>query len=332
MVKIGSRTIDTNVFLAPMSGCSDLPFRLIAREHGARFAFLEMLDANSFQHNSRRSYSMMRTDPRDKPIAAQLVGNEPESMLKAAEKILKTLAVELIDINAACPAKKVLKKRAGAYLLRDQTMLYKIVKRLAAELPVPVTVKLRTGYDDAAPQDMRDISLRCEESGAGALFIHGRTRLQAYSGDIDYPAIKRAKDSVRIPVFGSGNVFTPQLAEKMMRETGCDGVLVARGAFGNPWLADDISRYLKSGQLPPERDLALKRDVLRRHMSYIDKYNQSRGKVGVMRKVVMWYLKSFPNARRLRGDISLVKRYDEMLKFIDRIDTRKESLEPSAAA
>lgn len=160
MIKIGSRTIDTNVFLAPMSGCTDLPFRLIAREHGARFAFLEMLDANSFQHDSRRTFSMMKTCAADRPLAAQLVGNEPISMLEGAGKILKALDVTFLDINAAFPARKVIKKKAGAYLMRNQTMLYSIIRRLSRELPVPVTVKLRLGFDDETVDDLREVAAR----------------------------------------------------------------------------------------------------------------------------------------------------------------------------
>jgi nifR3 family TIM-barrel protein len=320
MIKIGSQTIDTNIFLAPMSGCTDLPFRLIAREHGARFAFLEMLDANSFQYDSRRTYSMMRTCPGDSPLAAQIVGNEPESMIAAAEKVLASIDAKFLDVNAACPARKVLKKRAGAYLMRDQTMLYRIIKRLAGGLRVPVTVKLRLGYDKETADDLRELAVRCEGSGASAIFIHGRKRLQYYAGDIDYAAIKAVKESVGIPVFGSGNIFSPQMASRMLDETGCDGILVARGAFGNPWIFEDIDRHLRTGELPSKRSLSGICMTLRRHIGYVERFNQSRGKIGVMRKVIIWYLRAFPSARRMRGDISLVKSYEKVLEFIDRME------------
>lgn len=331
MIKIGSRKIDTNVILAPMSGCSDLPFRLIAREHGAGFAFLEMLDANSFFHNSRRTFAMMKTVPRDTPIAAQIVGAQPDIMLGAARKILDAVpAVTFLDINAACPARKVIKKRSGAYLLRDSTALFRIAELLVKSLPVPVTIKLRLGYQHETTDDIVDIVRRCQDLGVAAFFIHGRTRLQYYAGDIDYAAIRAVKAASRVPVIGSGNVFTPELAERMLGSTGCDGVLVARGAFGNPWIFAGIEGYLKTGTLPVRRGLEEKQAVLRRHIAYIQELNGSRGKIGVMRKVALWYLKYFRSARKLRGDISVVNTYEKMLEFIDRMGDTEEAHDESA--
>lgn len=320
MIRIGDRAIDTNVILAPMSGCSDLPFRLIAREHGAKFAFLEMLDANSFFHGSRRTFAMMKTTAKDTPIAAQIVGAEPEVMLGAARRILETIPrVTFLDINAACPVKKVIKKKSGAYLLRDSTTLFRIVDLLVKSLPVPVTIKLRLGYQDETVDDIVDIVKRCQDLGVAAFFVHGRTRLQFYAGDVDYAAIRAIKAASRVPVIGSGNVLSPQLARTMLEKTGCDGILVARGAFGNPWIFSDIETHLETGRLPARRSLEEKRSVLRRHIDYIQELNGSRGKIGVMRKVALWYLKYFPSARKLRGDISIVKTYGQMLQFIDRM-------------
>lgn len=327
MVKIGSQEIDTNVFLAPMSGITDLPFRLIAAEHGARFGFFEMLDANSFFYGSRRTLSMMKTHKNDTPIAAQLVGREPDIMLGAAEKILKEVNIAFLDINAACPAKKVLKKKSGAYLLHDETALYKIISRLAGSFPVPVTVKLRIGYDDKATTDIGGIARRCEESGASAIFVHGRTRLQGYSGVVDYAAIKAVKDSVTIPVFGSGDVFSPELGQKMLSMTGCDGILVARGALGNPWIFEDTDRYFRNGSARPRRDVRTVKEVLKRHLAYIEEHNGSRGKVGVMRKTSLWYLKHFPSAKRIRSEICTVANtYEKMIKFIDTIQEERDEI------
>lgn len=327
MVKIGSQEIDTNVFLAPMSGITDLPFRLIAAEHGARFGFFEMLDANSFFYGSKRTITMMKTHKKDTPIAAQLVGREPDIMLQAAERIFEETKVAFIDINAACPAKKVLKKKAGAYLLRDETTLYKIISRLAGSLPVPVTVKLRIGYDDKAATDIGGIARRCEESGASAIFVHGRTREQGYSGVVDYAPIKAVKDSVTIPVFGSGDVFSPEHGKKMLSMTGCDGILVARGALGNPWIFDDIDHYLKNGSARPRRDIKTIKEVLKRHLAYVEKYNLSLGKIGVMRKVSLWYLKHIPNAKRIRAEICTVANtYEKMISFIDAIQEERDEI------
>lgn len=324
MIKIGSKEIDTNILLAPMAGCTDLPFRMVTAEHGARFGFLEMLDSNSFIHAPRRSLSMMETCEKDLPLAAQLVGDDPEIMLRAAERVLRAIDPVFLDINAACPAKKVVKKRAGAYLLRAESTLYRMIKLLSGSLPLPVTVKLRTAFDDDKVSRIPEIARRCEEAGASAISIHGRTRLQGYSGDVDYASIKAVKDAVKIPVFGSGNVFSAGLAKKMLDETGCDGVMVARGALGNPWIFGEISGYLSDGTFPASRSVGIIKRTLLRHLSYIETHNKSRAKVGVMRKTALWYIRSFPSARRLRGEICAVKSYEKMVQFIDRLEEPDE--------
>ncbi|MDD5137047.1 MAG: tRNA dihydrouridine synthase DusB [Candidatus Omnitrophica bacterium] len=320
MLKIGSYKVPSNVLLAPMAGCADLAFRLIAREHGARFCFFEMIDCNSVTYGSRkRLLKELKTTERDKPIALQLLGTDPDDMLSAARKMLEIAETPFLDINAACPVKKVIKKHAGAYLLNDPKRLCAIIKTLAVKLPVPVTVKLRAGYEKNDPKEAAELAKRLESSGAAAIFVHGRTRSQMYSGGIDYDSIRAIKDAVRVPVFGSGNVFDAILAEKMLKETSCDGVLVARGALGNPWIFDDIDRYFKTGVRPEAVTLENKKKVLKKHLAYIDKYKDTRspGRVGFMRKMALWYLRGFPNAAETRHQISLVNSYEKMIKLID---------------
>ena len=319
MVKIGSYALDTNILLAPMAGCTDLAFRLIAREEGARFCFFEMIDANSAVRNRANTFSMLKTHALDKPIAVQLLGNDPDMMLKAAQNVLEAVNVAFLDVNAACPAKKVVKKRAGACLLRDSYKLFAIIKKLAGTLTVPITVKLRTGHENETLQDIVHVARGCESSGASALFVHGRTRLQGYSGEIDYDTIREMKSSVQIPVFGSGNVFSVEHAKQMFDRTSCDGILVARGALGNPWIFRELESYFKDGSVTAPADNPTKKMVLKRHLTYIETHNDCsrRGKVGVMRKVAMWYTRSFPNARRARQEISVVKSCEKMLELVD---------------
>ena len=319
MVKIGSTTINTNVFLAPMSGCTDLAFRLIAREYGAKFCFFEMLDSNALTHGHKKTLGILKTSKSDRPIAAQLLGRDPIRMLDAAQKLLDVVNVSFLDINSACPAKKVIKKGAGASLLKTPHTLFKIVSKLSSELPIPVTVKLRIGYSKKDLKGIIDIAKECEKSGASSLFVHGRTRLDGYMGDIDYKAIKTIKNSLKIPVFGSGNIFTGQLAKKMFRETGCDGILVARGALGNPWIFKNIESYLKKGKIQKEITLRSKKRTLKKHLSYIKKYKESKGesKLGFMRKVAMWYLKSTPYASKTRLKITMAKTYRELADLIE---------------
>ncbi|MCU0641291.1 MAG: tRNA dihydrouridine synthase DusB [Candidatus Margulisbacteria bacterium] len=317
-VKIGSYKLPTNILLAPLSGVSDLAFRLISREHGARFAFYEMIDANALVNHSRTNELLLATTPKDKPLAAQLVGGNDEVMLKAAQMLLKLVKVPFLDINAACPVKKMIQKYSGANLLRQPDMLSRIITRLSAELPLPITVKLRIGYHKTDIKEFAQLAKRCEKSGASALFIHGRTKAQLYAGDVDYQAIKAAKEAVGIPVFGSGNVMTPELAKRMLDDTGCDGVMVARGAFGFPWIFEQIDDYLKTGHyrvIP----LAERLKVLKRHLAYTDKYKKIRpgAKLGWMRKEAIWYLKGFPGAAELRGKVGATQSYQELLELIE---------------
>ncbi|MFA5143051.1 MAG: tRNA dihydrouridine synthase DusB [Candidatus Omnitrophota bacterium] len=322
MLKIGSYKIPTNVLLAPMAGCTDLAFRLTAREHGAPLCFFEMIDCNSVIYGSRKKLiTMLMTTPPDEPIAAQILGRDPDDMLAAAGKILDLVDVPFLDINAACPVKKVTKKHSGAYLLRKPNELCAVIKKLALNLPIPVTVKMRTGYEESSPKEAARLAKMCESSGASAIFVHGRTRSQMYSGGVDYASIKAIKDTVHIPVLGSGNVFNHLLAEKMLKETSCDGVMVARGALGNPWIFGQITGYLKDGSMPRAVPIETRKKVLKKHLSYIEIYRdaQSAGRLGFMRKMALWYLRGFPNAAGIRHQISLVNSYDKMLKLIDSI-------------
>lgn len=322
MIKIGSAKIGTNIFLAPLSGCSDLAFRLIAREHGAKFCFFEMVDANALTRNHKQTIGgILKTTKKDAPIAGQLLGADPALMLDAAQKFVSTVDISFLDINSACPVKKVVKKGAGAYLLEKPAVLYKIVKKLSSSLKIPVTVKIRVGYHKIYPEDIVDISKKCEDNGAAAIFVHGRTRAQGYGGPVDYESIRSIKQSLRVPVFGTGNIFTPELAKKMFDETGCDGILVARGAFGNPWIFKNIETYLKNGKISAEPDMAAKKKALKKHLAYIDKYRDSKPafKVGFMRKVAIWYLKGFPYATKTRNQISRVKSYSDLLELIDNL-------------
>ena len=316
MIKIGSVEIPSNVILAPMAGCTDLSFRLIAREHGAKFCFFEMVDCNSITYGQkRRVRSILRTNKDDLPIAAQLLGRDPDRMLEGAKEMIAMARISFLDINAACPAKKVIKKRAGAYLLKDEAELCKIVRRLSAGLNIPVTVKIRTGFDKQDLKTLAGLARKCEGNGAQAIFIHGRTRIQGYAGEIDYASIRAVKESVQIPVIGSGNIFSPDLARTMTGETGCDGILVARGALGNPWIFNAIEKVA----VPAGLAFKSRKEVLVRHLGYIERFNESSpsGKLGYMRKVTLWYTKGFRLAKRIRDKVSLVNSYDKMLELIE---------------
>lgn len=321
MIKIGSVRIDTNIMLAPLSGCSDLAFRLISRDHGAKFCFYEMVDASSLIYASRspKNEDTLQLHKDDSPIAAQLVGPEPEAMLRAARKLLERVRPVFLDINAACPVKKIVKKKAGAYLLKDPATLSTIIRTLASSIDIPVTVKMRIGYETPDMKAIVATAKACEKSGASALFVHGRTKPQGYSGCVDYASIRAIKESVKIPVVGSGNILSARLAKKMLDETYCDGILVARGSFGNPWIFEDIEHYLEKGEIPAERGIGMRKKALLKHISYLEKYKKlnAEGKVGVMRKVAMWYTRGFPNAARLRNRLCRTKSCEDLLKLVE---------------
>ena len=319
MITIGSKKIATNIFLAPLAGCTDLSFRLIAREHGAQFCFFEMIDANSLIYMRRKNLEILKTHKDDAPIGAQLLGSDPAAMLAAAEKLLTLIDPVFLDINAACPAKKVIKKKAGSHLLQDPDRLCEIIKKLAAALPLPITVKLRVGYDKKDPEAIAETARRCEDSGASAIFVHGRTKSQGYSGDIDYDSIKTIKNKIKVPLFGIGNILTPDLAKAMFDKTGCDGIMVARGSLGNPWIFKDIENYLKDGTEPAQKNHAMRLKALKKHLSYIERYKNNGivNKMGEMRKVALWYLKGFPGAPRIRDRICRTKGYAELIEAID---------------
>jgi len=276
-----------------MSGITDLSFRLISREFGAEQCFFEMLDAKITLCNHPGSRRPLRTIKQDTPIAAQLVGSDPRVMLDAAEKLRTLVDISFLDINSACPVKKIIKKGAGAALLQNTETLGKIINALSSRLPIPVTVKLRTGFDKRDIKKCVNTALHCEANGASIIFIHGRTRSQGYSGIIDYESIKAVKDAVGIPVMGSGNIFAPSMAKKMLDETGCDGLLVARGALGNPWLFRNIEEYLHNGETHTRPAIGVRKKVLAKHLAYIEKYNEmsDTNKTGYMGKVKKWYLK-----------------------------------------
>lgn len=320
MIQIGSTHISTNVVLAPLSGCSDLAFRLIARECGAKLCFFEMVDAHSLISPNPKKFEILKTLEQDTPIAGQLLGAEPQIMLDAAHIMLDHVQISFLDINSACPVKKVIKKHAGAALLNTPEQLARILNTLSSSLSLPITVKLRSGYTKTDLDSLVRLAQVCQDNGASALFVHGRTRDQGYSGHVDYASIRAIKHVVTIPVFGSGDIFTPQLAKQMLTETGCNGVLVARGAFGNPWLLQQIETYLKNGTIPLSISLSVRKQVVKRHLAYIQQYKSCTpsGKVGFMRKVTMWYLKSFPQASKLRGQVSTLPSYEALQKFIDR--------------
>lgn len=313
-------TMKTKILLAPLSGVSDFSFRLISREFGAGFCFFEMLDANAILKNHRGTMRILKTDESDLPIGAQIVGGDSKAVSEAASKLFSIVPnVSLIDLNCGCPVKKVIKKGAGSALLKDHSRLSAILKGLKGSVTVPITVKLRVGYDKRDTKEAVKTAKVCENNGASIIFVHGRTREDGYSGEVDYEAIREIKNNVKIPVYGSGNIFNPTMAAKMFNETNCDGILVARGALGNPWIFKDIENYLATKKENPEPNIKTKKAVLKKHLSYIRKYKDlsPSHQVAYMRKIAIWYMRGLANASQVRKNICEVREYNKLIKVID---------------
>ena len=302
-----------------MSGVTDLSFRLIAREHGAKFCFFEMLDTKALLYRKDNNIEILKTTKLDKPIAAQLLGADPDTMQDAALKLISLREISFLDINCACPAKKVIKKKAGAALLTDRKRAALIIKKIKSSIKIPVTVKMRIGYENADEKEAEMFARACEDAGVSMIFVHGRTKRAGYSGPVDYRMIARVKKCVSIPVFGSGNVFNAPLAKKMLDETSTDGILVARGACGNPWIFKNLEG--SPGGAPLPTPLNIRKAVLKKHLSLIERYKNISpgGKIGSMRKVSMWYLKGIPDAASIRDRLCRSKNQRELLRVISSI-------------
>ena len=297
-----------------MAGITDLPFRMLCRRFGVELAFVEMINCRSISHKNRRTKQMLASLPKDKPLGIQILGCEEQYILRALE-VLRGVEFDLLDFNAACPSKKVVRRGEGSGLLRDPKKLQKILKLIVKNSWLPVTVKIRLGWDKDSV-NAKDIALLAQDCGVSALFIHGRTKVQGYSGQVDYNIIREVKKALDIPLVASGDVFSGLLAKKMFDETGCDGLAVARGSLGNPWIFKEIKEYLKSGKImnrPNEIEIA---KVLREHLdSSLDFYGEKNGVV-IFRKFYIWYTKGMHKVRRLREQASRARTRLEVEKII----------------
>ncbi|MDD4953687.1 MAG: tRNA dihydrouridine synthase DusB [Candidatus Omnitrophica bacterium] len=310
MLKIGTLELKSRLILAPMAGVTDLPFRLLARRFGCEFAFIEMLNVRSLGHKSRRTLEMLTVDAQDRPLGVQILGKEPGFILKGLD-VLRKYKFELLDFNSACPARKVVRRGEGAALMREPKKLQKLLKLIVKESPVPVTVKIRSGWDEKSI-NAREVALLAEDAGVSAVFIHGRTRMQEYGGNVEYGVIRKVKKALKIPLVASGDILSAQLAKRMFDETGCDGLAVARGALGNPWIFRQIEDFLKSGKLPPEPGKEEIVKVMLEHLrANTDFYPED---VGVMkfRRFFCCYTKGFRKVRPLREKVSRAKAKKEM--------------------
>jgi len=306
MLNIGSLNLSSNLILAPMAGISDFPFRMLNRKFGCELAFVEMINVHSISHKSKKTAQMLFSHKDDRPLGIQLLGNEQKYIEKAID-ILKKYKFDLLDFNAACPARKVVKRGEGAGLLREPKKLEKLLKIIVKNSSWPVTLKIRSGWDKDSV-NAKEIAVIAEGCGINGLFIHGRTKLQEYSGKVDYKSIKAAKKTVKIPVIGSGDNFSTSLIEKMFAETNCDAACVARGALGNPWIF--------KGTQPAEEEII---STMLEHLDGCIDFYGERSAILLFRKFFAWYTKGFRNVRHLREKCCHAKSKKDVLHIVEEL-------------
>ncbi|MBI4689142.1 MAG: tRNA dihydrouridine synthase DusB [Nitrospirae bacterium] len=330
MLKIGDVTFSSRLIMAPLSGISDLPFRMISRFFGCKFAFSEMISCRSLISRNKNTLEMLSTIPSDMPLGIQLLGNDSEYVSGAME-LLNKYTFDIIDFNAACPVSKVTSRGEGASLLKEPRRLRKLLRVLVENTDVPVTVKIRSGWDNTCI-NAGEVALYAQDSGIKGLFIHGRTREQGYKGLVDYRVIREVKEAIGIPVIAGGDALSPQLIKKMFDETGCDGVAIARGSLGNPWIFDDTEEFLRSGVMPRRRcrDEIIATMIM--HLNLCSDYHGEMTGVKLFRKFFVWYTKGFDNINPMREKAFRVKTKSQMMEIINELTaTKTDVFDPAAA-
>lgn len=309
-MKIGNLELENNVFLAPMAGVTDLPFRILCKEMGCGLVYSEMVSAKGILYDNKNTTELLEIDPKERPVAVQLFGSDPE-ILGAMAKKIEQYPIDIIDVNMGCPAPKIVKNGEGSCLMKTPELVGKIVKSLVESQSKPVTIKFRKGFDDDHVNAV-EIAKIAEANGASAVAVHGRTREQYYSGKADWDIIKQVKAAVDIPVIGNGDVFTPQDAKNLLEHTGCDAIMVGRGAQGNPWIFKRILHYLQTGELLPEPTAEERVEKALRHAQMLIDYKGEYIGVREMRKHMAWYMKGMPGAAELRGKLNYAENRAEL--------------------
>ena len=315
-LKIGNVTLEQNIILAPMAGVTDLPFRLLCKEQGCGLTVTEMVSAKAILYHNRNTEELLRTEPAEQPVAVQLFGSDPAIMAEIAAQVAEG-PYAIIDVNMGCPVPKIVKNGEGSALMRDPQKAQAVLAAMVKAVKKPVTVKFRKGFDEGSVNAV-EFAKMAESCGVAAVAVHGRTREQYYSGKADWEIIRRVKEAVKIPVIGNGDIFTPEDGARMLSKTGCDGIMVARGAKGNPWIFSRLNHYLETGELLPGPDGKEIREMILRHSRMLAQYKGEKPAMRQMRGHVAWYTKGLPNSAAMRNEINQVETMEELEDFLER--------------
>lgn len=305
------------VILAPMAGVTDLPFRLLCKEKGADLIYTEMVSAKGIYYNSKNTEALMEIREEERPAALQLFGSEPDIISSMAERI-EERNFDILDLNMGCPVPKVVNNGEGSALLKNIPLAEKIISSTVKAVRKPVTVKFRKGFHDGEEQAV-DLAKAAEAAGAAAVAVHGRTREQYYSGTADWDIIRRVKDSVSIPVIGNGDVFSGEDAERMFLQTGCDAVMVGRGAKGNPWIFSQIKHYFETGETLPKPDLRELLAMILRHAKMQTEWKGELYGMRQMRSHFAWYTSGYPNSAAMRRRVNEIEKIGDLERIIESV-------------